>query len=101
MTTEPEAKPGGQIGTLVLVAAVPSLAMGLLLLWLSQREPELFWYGLGVTAGGLALLGIWIRWRLRGDQGIATDRPPGKWFLVALFTIVLLQIAYLLYRRFN
>lgn len=52
---------------LVLIAAIPSIAMGLLLLAVSGSVAGLFWYGVGVTVGGLALLGFWLHWRRRGD----------------------------------
>ena len=81
------------ISPLVLLAAIPSIAMGVLLLAVSESVAGLFWYGIAITLGGLALLGFWLHWRRRGDANhpfgvYPTSKLPGKWYPLAIGVIM-------------
>ncbi len=95
----------GNISPLVLLAAITSVLMGVTLLAFSESVKGLLWYGVGITLGGLALFGFWYHWRRRGDANHpfgaypTGTKPPGLWFPIALFSIVLIQVVWLIYTK--
>ncbi len=63
-----------QVPFLVLFAGVVAAVYGAVLLWASARVEGLDWLAVLITAGGLALIVLWLL-RFRRGAGMRQDEP--------------------------
>lgn len=88
----------GRSPALVLLAGVVAASYGVVLLVLGSNGVEgVIWLGVCITAGGLLLLGLWLRNAGRRPAAeVKSGALPGRWYpwaILAILALLLIWIA--------
>jgi hypothetical protein len=85
----------------VLVCGLLGVGLGAAMLAVSNRVAGLAWLAVPIAGLGLALIGLWLRDRVRGTGGSAVPptpgRLPGRWYPYAVVGVGAALAAWALY----
>lgn len=99
---EPE-KPASGIPTIVLGAGLLTVVFATATLLVNQRHPidGVLPFIIPVLILGLGLIGLWLKWKLRGELeppfkiGEVPTNVPGNWYIPAVLAIAALLFLWL------